>query len=63
MVAETDSPHQHSSGSQQSEIETLSSMSSDSSINMQSLLLDAYSSIGEPDSVYGCGRLTDTMAR
>ncbi|XP_038077010.1 serine-protein kinase ATM-like [Patiria miniata] len=51
--------------SQPSDIETLSSMSNDANINVQSLLLEAYSSIGEPDGVYGCGagRLTDTYAR
>ncbi|XP_022082003.1 serine-protein kinase ATM-like isoform X2 [Acanthaster planci] len=50
---------------QPSGIDTLSSLSSQSDINVQSLLLEAYSSIGEPDGVYGCGagRLTDTYAR
>ncbi|XP_063954158.1 serine-protein kinase ATM-like isoform X2 [Lytechinus pictus] len=44
---------------------SLSSISMETGINLQSLLMDAFGSIGEPDSVYGCGagRLVDTSAR
>ncbi|XP_072019634.1 serine-protein kinase ATM-like [Amphiura filiformis] len=64
LSAQTDSADSLPS-SQPSDVETLSSLSSESSINMQSLLLEAYSSIGEPDGLYGCGagKMTDTMAR
>ena len=44
---------------------SLSSLSADTSVNIQTLLMEAFGSIGEPDSVYGCGagRLVDTNAR
>lgn len=49
------------SGSQHS----LETLLSNSEINVQKLLLEAYTSIGEPDGLYGCGvsRMTDHLAR
>ncbi|XP_006815117.1 serine-protein kinase ATM-like [Saccoglossus kowalevskii] len=54
-----------SQGNSQNSMEILSNLSTSSPVNVQSLLLEAYSSIGEPDGVYGygAGRLTDTTAR
>nr|NP_001107666.1 ataxia telangiectasia mutated [Strongylocentrotus purpuratus]ABY60856.1 ataxia telangiectasia mutated [Strongylocentrotus purpuratus] len=44
---------------------SLASISMVTGINLQTLLMEAFGSIGEPDSVYGCGagRLVDTNAR
>ncbi|XP_078699305.1 serine-protein kinase ATM-like [Branchiostoma floridae x Branchiostoma belcheri] len=59
---------QQSQGSQDSQgsaLSSLSTLSDNSSLTLQSLLMEAYCHIGEPDGVYGCGagRLTDTSAR
>nr|ACG68443.1 ataxia telangiectasia mutated protein [Branchiostoma floridae] len=59
---------QASQGSQDSQgtaLSSLSTLSANSSLTLQSLLMEAYCHIGEPDGVYGCGagRLTDTSAR
>ena len=51
--------------SQGSQLETLSALSDEGSINVQELMLEAHRSIGDPDGIYGCGagRLADTAAR
>ncbi|XP_071506799.1 serine-protein kinase ATM-like [Diadema antillarum] len=44
---------------------SLGSLAGETGINVQSLLMEAFGSIGEPDSMYGCGagRLVNTDAR
>lgn len=55
------------SNSQNVEMETATSQSSEGSLSTcyQTLVLEAYGSIGEPDSVYGAGagRLADIDSR
>ena len=50
---------------QSSQLETLSNLANPADINVQSLLLEAYRCVGDPDALYGCGvgRLADTMSR
>ena len=51
--------------SQGSQLEVLSGVYNPANINVQDLMLEAHSSIGDLDGVYGCGagRLADTGAR
>jgi len=55
----------HSGGSQGSQLETLSALSDEGTVNVQELMLEAYRAIGDPDGIYGCGagRLANTAAR
>ncbi|XP_062590469.1 serine-protein kinase ATM-like isoform X2 [Saccostrea cucullata] len=50
---------------QDSQVDSLSSVSGEVTLNVQDLLLEAYRQIGDPDGVYGCGagRLPDPVSR
>jgi ataxia telangiectasia mutated family protein len=66
--SESDRGSQRSSqgSSQDTRIDTLSEASSSrSGVSVQDLLLEAYSWIGDPDGVYGCGagRKADSSSR